>query len=107
IMSAGKFSAKSNPSSATLVLSPRQPGEATTMDDTLEDYLMRAEAAGAIDFHLRIVRSPQGKLDFYIHPQDRDGETGDFSVSGGFVTKVPDNLAAGSSRKMAKPLLGS
>lgn len=69
---------------------------------TLEDYFERAEGAGVIDFALRIVRSPQGKLDFYIHPQNVSGETGDFTVSGGFVSKL--DVAAGSSRAM---VLGS
>lgn len=74
--------------------------------DTFEDFLMRAESNGMIDFHLRIVRSPEGLLDFYIHPQDRDGETGDFHVGGGFVTRVSGGLAAGSSRRVIR-LVGS
>lgn len=74
-------------------------------EDTLQDYFERAEVSEIIDFHLRIIRSPEGKLDFYLHPQNRDGETGDFTVSGGFVSKL--NVGAGSSRAMAKPLIGS
>lgn len=74
---------------------------------TLEDYFERAEARGVIDFSLRIMRTPEGKLDFYIHPAGQDGETGDFTVSGGFVSKIANNVAAGSSRLMSAPLTGS
>lgn len=70
----------------------------------MQEYLERAEQCGVIDFHLRIVRTPEGFLDFCIHPQDRDGETGDFTVSGAFVRKI---ITAGSSRPIGKPLLGS
>ena len=64
-------------------------------------------ALGVIDFHLRIVKSPEGLLDFYIHPENKDGETGDFHVSGGFVTRVPGGLCAGSSRQVSSPLVSS
>lgn len=74
--------------------------------DTFQEYLERGEKAGAIDYDLRIMRTPEGKLDFYIHPANRDGETGDFTVSGGFVSKL-DGIAAGSSRPSGKPMLGS
>jgi hypothetical protein len=76
-----------------------------TMADTFEEYLERAENYGVIDFSLRIVRTPQGQLDFYIHPANVSGETGDFAVNGAFVTRL--NVGAGSSRKMGSPLLGS
>jgi hypothetical protein len=72
---------------------------------TLEEYFERAESGGIADFHLRTMRTPENRIDFYIHPQGRDGETGDFTVSGGFVTKL--EVAAGSSRKSDPPLLGS
>lgn len=74
-------------------------------EDTLQEYFDRGEAAGTIDYALRIVRTPEGFLDFYIRPQDKDGETGDFTVSGGFVRKLENG--AGSSRPVGKPLLGS
>lgn len=74
--------------------------------DTIQDYFDRAEAKGAIDFHLRIMRNPDGLLDFYIHPQSRDGETGNFTVSGAFVTKIRDGLGAGSQRPTIQ-LVGS
>lgn len=77
------------------------------MSDTFQEYLERAVTAGVIDFKLRIVRSPDGLLDFYIHPDSRDGETGGFHVSAAFVTRVPGNYAAGSARPTTAPLLGS
>lgn len=72
---------------------------------TFEEFLARAEKAGIIDFRMRIVRNPDGLLDFYIHPQDRDGDTGDFHVSGGFVTKL--EVGAGSARNAVAPIIGS
>ena len=66
--------------------------------DTFEKYLARAENEGVIDFRIRTVRTPDGKLDFYIHPQDRNGDTGDFTVSGNMVSKIKNNVAAGSCR---------
>lgn len=74
-------------------------------DDTFQEYLERAEKAGVIDFHMRIVRTPEGKLDFYIHPQNVSGETGDFTVSAAFVSKL--DVGAGSSRPTSTPLIGS
>lgn len=77
----------------------------TKAEDTFEEYLERAAKVGVIDFHLRVLRSPEGKLDFYIHPRDRDGETGDFTVSAAFVSKI--GFSAGSSRPTVEPPLGS
>lgn len=74
------------------------------MTDTFEDYLKRAERDGVIDFALRIIRSPEGALDFYIRPTNKSGETGDFHVTGAFVRKM--DIGAGSSRKGMK-LVGS
>lgn len=67
------------------------------LPDTIEAYFERAETDGVIDFHLRIMRTQGGKLGFYIHPQNKNGETGDFTVSGTLVEKIKNNLAAGSS----------
>ena len=75
-------------------------------DDTIQEYFDRAEAKGIIDFHLRIIRNPDGLLDFYIHAQSGDGETADYTVSGAFVTKIRDGLGAGSKRPIIK-LAGS
>lgn len=74
------------------------------MTDTFQEYLERAERGGVIDFSLRITRTPEGLLDFYIHPTGRDGETADFNVSGGFTHKL--NCCAGSSRPVIT-LVGS
>jgi hypothetical protein len=49
------------------------------MDDTFQDYLERAEAQGIVDFSIRVIRNPDAMLDFYIHPLERDGATGDFT----------------------------
>lgn len=67
-------------------------------EDTLQEYFERGEKAGVIDYSLRMVRSPEGKLDFYIHPHNQDGETADFSVSGAFVRRL--TCGAGSSRQL-------
>lgn len=73
--------------------------------DTFEEYLERAEKVGIVDFSLRIMRSPKGHLDFYIHPSGLDGETGGFTVSAAFVNKL--DCGAGSDRPVSPPLLGS
>ena len=87
-----------------------KPAVERPKEDIFQEYLERAEKAGVVDFAVRIVRSPEGLLDFYIHPHGRDGETGDFTVAGGFVTQIRDRkgtrLGAGSSRS-AIELLGS
>ena len=74
-------------------------------DDTFQEYLERGEQVGAIDYSLRIVRTPDGKLDFYIYPTGRDGETADFTVSGAFVMAL--DAGAGSKRTHGAPLVGS
>lgn len=74
------------------------------MADTFQEYLERAERGGVVDFSLRIIRTPGGLLDFYIHPAGNDGETADFNVSGGFTHKL--NCGAGSSRSVIT-LVGS
>lgn len=64
--------------------------------DTLQEFLERGEKSGVIDFSLRILRNPEGDLDFYVRPASVSGETADFTVSGGFVSRLKG--AAGSSR---------
>ncbi|MEP3114912.1 hypothetical protein [Nisaea sp.] len=61
---------------------------------TLETYLTDAERAGVIDHRLRMQRGPDGKIRFYIHPVDVDGETLDFEVQGNSLHEVFE-LAAG------------
>ena len=68
------------------------------MATTVQAYLEYAEANGVSDFRLRIVRSPEGHLDFYIHSDGKDGDTGDFNVVGNVVLPLPDRMAAGSRR---------
>lgn len=63
---------------------------------TFGEYLASEMDAGRIDFHLRVVRGPNGELDFYIHPQNADGNTGDFTVAGGKVSAIPNGHGAGS-----------
>ena len=60
-------------------------------EDTLEAFFKRAKTEGVIDFYLRIGVAKGGHLGFYIHPQNRDGETGDFTVSGSSVKKIDNN----------------
>ena len=67
-------------------------------DDTFDDYLERAKSKNVIDFHLRVMHSPEGALDFYIHPEGMNGETASFTVHGAFVTRL--GVAAGSSRSL-------
>jgi hypothetical protein len=74
---------------------------------TFNGYLEINEVAGIIDFHLRIVRGPDG-LDFYIHPQGKDGLTGDFTIiNGNLVLPIEGGRAAGSRRKRHGPLISS
>lgn len=67
------------------------------MTKTLQEYFEHGLEAGTIDYSLRVVRNPRGKLDFYIHPSGKGGETGDFTVSGDSVSKL-HGIAAGSDR---------
>ncbi len=74
--------------------------------DTFQEFLERGEKRGIIDFTLRVMRTPQGDLDFYIRPANRDGETADYTVSGGFVSRL--RVGAGSSRPGGRvKLIGS
>jgi len=49
---------------------------------SFEDYLHRSLKAGNIDFNMRAQKDLAGTITFYIHPQNIDGETGDFIVFG-------------------------
>lgn len=60
----------------------------------LETYLKECHAEGIIDFHIRTqitVSSDKDIITFYIHPQDRDGKTLDFAVSGNNLTDNSDH----------------
>lgn len=49
---------------------------------SLELYLIAALGRGQIDHQLRAQRGQDGKVTFYIHPQNGDGETPSFVVRG-------------------------
>lgn len=70
--------------------------KAVTNPTNLHSYLTDGLRTGVIDYRLRVLTNPDGKLDFYIHPDGRDGETGDFEVIGNAV--VPLDVGAGSGR---------
>ncbi len=55
---------------------------------TLEEYLRRELARGAIDFRIR-ASADDGTVRFYIHPQGRDGDTRDWVVNGNAVSRDP------------------
>ena len=63
---------------------------------TFEQYLTDAASNGVIDFRIRTLENGDGGLDFYIHPVNQDGDTGDFEVLGNSVTPLP--FGAGSRR---------
>lgn len=70
---------------------PEEPIKWSTFAGYLETELVEGN-----EFRLKVVRNPDGKLDFYIHPDGRDGMTGDFEVVGNVA--LPLNVAAGSAR---------
>lgn len=47
---------------------------------SLEQYLKAAFERGQVDHHLRAHRGQDGKVTFYIHPANGDGETPSFVV---------------------------
>lgn len=51
------------------------------VETTFEDYL-RSQMIQGIDFRIRVITRMDGKLVFYIHPLEKDGETLDFMVEG-------------------------
>lgn len=63
---------------------------------TFQEFLEAEEKRGVIDFRVRIVRAPNGDLDFYIHPAGVDGATADFSVAGNKLVPIPAGHCAGS-----------
>lgn len=69
----------------------------------LEDYLRDELADGKIDFHIRArigdahFTGNKDAVHFYIHPQDKDGDTQDYRLEGGqmFVTMPEASPPAG------------
>lgn len=54
---------------------------------TLEQFFLKHKHR-EIDFHLRVDEVEQGKLRFYIHPLNTDGDTWDFFVNGNQLTPI-------------------
>jgi hypothetical protein len=52
------------------------------MKQTLEQYLNKALDANIIDHVLRASVDEKGRVNFYIHPHGKDGDTADFVVIG-------------------------
>jgi hypothetical protein len=52
------------------------------MKQTLEQYLNKALDANIIDHVLRASFDEKGRVNFYIHPHGKDGDTADFVVIG-------------------------
>lgn len=57
---------------------------------TLEEYLRNEYREGKIDFQLRISLSLDGRVTFYIHPENQSGETYDFEVTENILSHNPD-----------------
>lgn len=72
---------------------------------SFEHFLLQAHERGVIDFHLRVVKTADGRTDFYIHPAQVSGDTADFEVAGNFLRRL--KVGAGSDRPPDRPLLGS
>lgn len=66
-----------------------------------EQYLKAEMAKGAIDFAMRAQIGENGDVTFYIHPADRGGETGDFTVNGSVVLHTPPYQHLSSTDKAA------
>jgi hypothetical protein len=59
------------------------------MDKTLEKYLKDALARGVIDHTLRAGIDERGRVSFYIHPANTDGETRDYEVRNNLLRPDP------------------
>jgi len=57
-----------------------------------EDYLTGClnRAVPVIDHSLRAERLADGRIMFYIHPSNADGDTPNFTVSGNVLFRWPD-----------------
>jgi hypothetical protein len=60
------------------------------IETTFEEYL-RSQYSKAIDFHIRAEVNEQG-VEFYIHPQDVNGDTLDYRVNGNTLECVTETL---------------
>lgn len=59
---------------------------------TLEQYFHENMDQDVIDFSVRARSFGNGRVGFYIHPDDRDGETLDFMVQGNTLTLPVQNV---------------
>ena len=50
--------------------------------ETLESYLRNGTKNGAYDYAIRATEDESGNVQFYIHPQNADGDTIDYKVTG-------------------------
>lgn len=55
---------------------------------SFEEYLRKNNTKMIIDHALRISRNADNKIQFYIHPSGKDGETLDFEVEGNVLKLV-------------------
>lgn len=60
---------------------------------TFEDYLRNCMTVGIIDFHIRPKADADGKISFYIHPANVNGDTEDFIVTGNQLTPIQTDTA--------------
>ncbi len=56
---------------------------------TFEEYLTREAERGHIDHALRASISDEGRVTFYVHPMNADGDTRDYLVSGNSLRANP------------------
>lgn len=65
----------------------------TPSKKSFETYLRNGvEFAGVVDYALRAQIEPDGRVTFYIRPEDQDGYTADFEVVGDVLQRNRDIL---------------
>ena len=62
---------------------------------SFEEYFKRAHATGVIDHALRSSVDERGRVSFYIHPANADGETRDYEVRHNLTRPDPRVTRAG------------
>lgn len=71
---------------------PKDPPKEAT---SLFEFFKLELAEGKIDFALRAAETEDGHIYFYIHPQGKDGRTGDFYVDNSSPNRVIKVAAPG------------
>jgi len=66
------------------------------MTKTLSQYLKDANDQGIQDFRLKIYSTQPGAVQVYIHPCDKNGDTGDYFVIGNLAVPAIANGVIGS-----------